>query len=78
MKSIKTEANNNIVVSLEKDDTFTEVKNVLNHVTFTKYESISFETNDVHTSVIHKIRDMFKSYKETSNPYDNSVMTFNK
>lgn len=77
MKSIQTNSNN-IVVSLEKDDTFNDIKNILNYVTFTKYESISFKTNDVHTSVIHKIRDMFKTYKETSNPYDNSIMTFNK
>lgn len=79
MKSIKTEEKA-IKLSLDKSDTFTDIRRILNYVTFIKYESVIFETNNVHTSVIHKLRDMFtdRKYKETSNPYDNTVMAFNK
>lgn len=79
MKAIKTEEKA-IKVSLDKNDTFNDIRRILNCVTFTKYESVIFETNNVHTSVIHKLRDMFidKKYTETSNPYDNTVMAFNK
>ena len=80
MKSIDTTKENEIILYLDSNDTFQSVKRILNHVSFKKYNTITFETGAVNTAVIHKLRSLFVllKYHEAGNPYDNSILKFEK
>lgn len=79
MKRIETKEDK-IILYLDSNDTFQNVKRILNHVSFKKYKTVIFETSTVPTSVIHKLMNLFVllNYHESGNPYDNSTLEFEK
>ncbi len=79
METIKTKENT-VELSLSKNDNIEDIKKVLDYISYEKYNGVCFITNDVHTSVIHKLRDLFveRDYLDTGNPLDNSKLIFMK